>query len=96
MEDIERSILYFENDGGVVRLNKYGVIGDYISSGGLEESAGTRIKRYKNSIWKIKRLKTTYPDSKMWIQKIRNTLVENIKTKGNGLFICPISMFPMD
>jgi hypothetical protein len=37
-DDIERTIIYYRNDGGVLRFNEYSCIHDYKCKGGIEKS----------------------------------------------------------
>jgi hypothetical protein len=69
VEDIEKSILFHRNDGGIVRFNYVGFDADYNAPGGLQSTEGQRtIKaREREVVRHIRKLMKMYPAYKQFL-----------------------------
>ena len=45
MDDVERSIVYFKNDGGILRYNQFGLSTPLMCDGGIDTNVGGKAKR---------------------------------------------------
>lgn len=61
-EDVERTILYYKKDGGVVRFNNILIKTKYYGEGGLQSEYGDKEKRLKEGQKRVEKLKELYPE----------------------------------
>jgi hypothetical protein len=61
-EDVERTILYYKKDGGVMRFNNILIKTNYYGEGGLQSEYGDKEKRLKEGKRRVEKLKELYPE----------------------------------
>lgn len=60
LEDLERTIIYYKNDGGVLRFNDIGYITNYGAKGGIDSVCKDRILKINENTDKINQLYSEY------------------------------------
>lgn len=61
VQDIETSILYFKNDGGILRFNDVGYTSKYMANGGINSVIGSKQKRLELIKLGNKKIMELYP-----------------------------------